>query len=117
MGTQVGGTGVGAALGMDAHRPSCCSTPYTMMAVQVLSNLEFMTDDELRKAFNKLGPDAYGTISKAAFVAVYRQLEHFGHEESDAEVDHLLGQCKAAARADRLTFDEYSILMLRVLQR
>jgi len=75
-----------------------------------------ITDDELRVQFDRIDQNGNGWIDKKEFTVFYRELESFGMEESDEELADLLSRYKMLGD-DRLSFDEFAIIMLKLAQR
>eukprot|EP01065_Artemidia_motanka_P029103 TRINITY_DN3502_c2_g3_i1.p1 TRINITY_DN3502_c2_g3~~TRINITY_DN3502_c2_g3_i1.p1 ORF type:complete len:299 (+),score=121.16 TRINITY_DN3502_c2_g3_i1:99-995(+) len=74
------------------------------------------TEFELRQIFQELDSNCNGFISKDEFVGFYRRMETFGVEENDADLCEVLSRYKMLGD-DKLSFDEFAILMLKVAQR
>eukprot|EP01006_Ploeotia_vitrea_P032147 TRINITY_DN64417_c0_g1_i1.p1 TRINITY_DN64417_c0_g1~~TRINITY_DN64417_c0_g1_i1.p1 ORF type:complete len:1151 (+),score=130.04 TRINITY_DN64417_c0_g1_i1:33-3455(+) len=94
----------------------------TMLSPQAQNALEhdvsgvLITEAQLHKMFSKLDTNNNGFLSKAEFKQVYKSMDNFGVHESDAEIDTWLSQYHMLGD-DKISYDEFAILMLRVAQR
>ena len=80
------------------------------------SNLSglLVSDDQLRREFNRLDVNGDGYLDRNEFRNVYSTFEHFGLEHvSREEVDRVLSRFSADGK---VTFDEFCIAMLRLVQ-
>eukprot|EP01012_Entosiphon_sulcatum_P033922 TRINITY_DN42951_c0_g1_i1.p1 TRINITY_DN42951_c0_g1~~TRINITY_DN42951_c0_g1_i1.p1 ORF type:complete len:511 (+),score=84.20 TRINITY_DN42951_c0_g1_i1:35-1534(+) len=75
------------------------------------------TEDELRDLFNTWDLDNSGYISKDEFKAFYKSLDNLGVVETDDEVDRMLSRYSVQFEDNKLSFDEFAIIMLHVAQR
>eukprot|EP00658_Telonema_sp_P-2_P032775 TRINITY_DN24186_c0_g1_i2.p1 TRINITY_DN24186_c0_g1~~TRINITY_DN24186_c0_g1_i2.p1 ORF type:complete len:192 (-),score=16.34 TRINITY_DN24186_c0_g1_i2:181-756(-) len=80
------------------------------------SNLSglLVSDDQLRREFNRLDVNGDGYLDRSEFRNVFSTFEHFGlaHVSRD-EVDRVLSRYSADGK---VTFDEFCIAMLRLVQ-
>eukprot|EP01065_Artemidia_motanka_P006142 TRINITY_DN13007_c0_g1_i1.p1 TRINITY_DN13007_c0_g1~~TRINITY_DN13007_c0_g1_i1.p1 ORF type:complete len:314 (+),score=131.74 TRINITY_DN13007_c0_g1_i1:64-1005(+) len=75
-----------------------------------------ITDNELRSIFDKIDLNGNGWIDKKEFKEFYRDLESYGIEETDDELQHLLHGYNMLGD-ERLAYEEFAILMLKLAQR
>eukprot|EP01065_Artemidia_motanka_P024921 TRINITY_DN2984_c0_g1_i2.p1 TRINITY_DN2984_c0_g1~~TRINITY_DN2984_c0_g1_i2.p1 ORF type:complete len:560 (+),score=163.94 TRINITY_DN2984_c0_g1_i2:433-2112(+) len=112
--SPVAGSGRSAVLGrtLYAQRPT---SHMTSRVEQNISGL-LLSDDQLRKEFNRLDRDGNGWLDADEFKAVYRSFENYGVEASDRQVEDIIRRHNM--RGDRkITFDEYCIIMLGLASR
>eukprot|EP00756_Hemistasia_phaeocysticola_P039573 Hpha_TRINITY_DN16822_c0_g22::TRINITY_DN16822_c0_g22_i1::g.149854::m.149854 len=75
-----------------------------------------ITDDELKEQFEKIDQNGNGWIDKGEFVQFYRELESYGVEETEEELAEILARYNMLGD-NRLSFDEFAIIMLKLAQR
>eukprot|EP00760_Papus_ankaliazontas_P012535 PhM_4_TR1534/c0_g1_i1/m.420 len=75
-----------------------------------------LQDDELREEFRKYDVDGNGFIMKDEFKRLYDNLEKFGLEENPKRLNDMLSRYNLLGD-DRLSFEEFAILMLKISQR
>lgn len=73
-----------------------------------------LSDDQLRREFNRLDAQGTGVLSGEDFKKIYRAMEHYGVERSDKEIDRVLQ--RFGGGADQLTFDVFCVVMLKLAQ-
>lgn len=73
-----------------------------------------VSDDQLRREFNRLDVNGNGFLSAADFKRVYFSMEHYGVEHSDKEIDRVLRQYGGGC--DHITFDVFCVVMLKLVQ-
>lgn len=100
---------VPSALGRFTNQVSSAST------VQVENNLGrlLVTDDQLRREFNRLDVDGNGYLSVAEMRSIYKTLEHYGVEHTDRDVEHLVACYGDGKRVD---FDQFCVMYLKLVQ-
>eukprot|EP01006_Ploeotia_vitrea_P036719 TRINITY_DN66046_c2_g1_i1.p1 TRINITY_DN66046_c2_g1~~TRINITY_DN66046_c2_g1_i1.p1 ORF type:complete len:301 (-),score=13.62 TRINITY_DN66046_c2_g1_i1:172-1074(-) len=77
-----------------------------------------LTEDQLRHAFNKFDRDGNGYISNKEMKAFYRSFQNPGLEETDSEakIDQTLKQYNMLGDG-KVSYEEFCVLMLRLVQR
>ena len=75
-----------------------------------------LKEDELREEFRRFDVDGNGFITKEEFAVMYRGLETFGVQEAPDAIYTLMGRYNMLGD-DRLSFDEFAILMLKISKR
>ena len=74
-----------------------------------------VSDDQMRREFNRLDVNGDGYLDKESFARVYKNLEHFGLSHlSQEDLDMVL---RPYSNGGRITFDEFCIVMLRLAKR
>lgn len=73
-----------------------------------------VSDDQLRREFNRLDVTGTGHLTSGDFKKVYRSMEHFGVERSDKEIDRVLRHYGGGI--DQITFDIFCVVMLKLAQ-
>eukprot|EP00744_Colponema_vietnamica_P008209 GILI01011734.1.p1 GENE.GILI01011734.1~~GILI01011734.1.p1 ORF type:complete len:521 (+),score=109.54 GILI01011734.1:100-1563(+) len=74
-----------------------------------------VSDDQMRREFNRLDVNGDGYLVKDDFKMIYRNLEHFGLGHlSSSDLDIALRPYTADGK---ITFDEFCIVMLRLAKR
>eukprot|EP01006_Ploeotia_vitrea_P006576 TRINITY_DN13941_c0_g1_i1.p2 TRINITY_DN13941_c0_g1~~TRINITY_DN13941_c0_g1_i1.p2 ORF type:complete len:320 (-),score=39.92 TRINITY_DN13941_c0_g1_i1:1918-2877(-) len=74
-----------------------------------------ITDEQLKAAFARYDKDNNGFIMKAEFKQFYKSLDQMGVTEDPAAVDKLMAKYNMLGD-DKLSFDEFAILMLKISQ-
>uniref|UniRef100_A0A7S4CYT2 EF-hand domain-containing protein n=1 Tax=Eutreptiella gymnastica TaxID=73025 RepID=A0A7S4CYT2_9EUGL len=75
-----------------------------------------ITDDQLWDLFEYYDVNKNGYLSKKEFAKIYRSLENFGLPPSGDEISRLLNEFNVLGD-DKLSFEEFAIVMLRIAQR
>lgn len=112
--SPVCGSGRSAALGKSLYSQK----PTAHMTTKMEKNISglLLSDDQLRKEFNRLDRNGNGYLEEEEFKAVYRHFENFGVESSERQIDDIVRRHNM--RGDkRITFDEYCIIMLGLASR
>jgi Ran GTPase-activating protein (RanGAP) involved in mRNA processing and transport len=73
-----------------------------------------VSDDQLRREFNRLDVTGSGFLTSSDFKRVYRSMEHFGVERSEKEIDRVLRHYGGGI--DQITFDIFCVVMLKLAQ-
>ena len=68
-------------------------------------------DADLRAEFERFDANGSGFIDRRQFAVAYRQMENYGLEPSDRDIEMLFS--KVCGSRNIITFDEFSLLMLR----
>ena len=71
-----------------------------------------VSDDQMRREFNRLDQNGTGWLDKKEFRSIFRSYEQFGVHLSDAQLDAMLSEFKT--HGDKLSFDEFCVIMLRM---
>eukprot|EP01006_Ploeotia_vitrea_P053485 TRINITY_DN67792_c1_g4_i1.p1 TRINITY_DN67792_c1_g4~~TRINITY_DN67792_c1_g4_i1.p1 ORF type:complete len:315 (-),score=27.01 TRINITY_DN67792_c1_g4_i1:176-1120(-) len=78
-----------------------------------ISNV-LIDEDDLREKFAEFDKDGNGYMSKREFVEFYKTLESYGCD--DSKVDEMLATYNLAG-TERITFEEFCVVMLHVAKR
>eukprot|EP01002_Notosolenus_urceolatus_P003022 NODE_179_length_2552_cov_13.896524_g136_i0.p1 GENE.NODE_179_length_2552_cov_13.896524_g136_i0~~NODE_179_length_2552_cov_13.896524_g136_i0.p1 ORF type:complete len:810 (-),score=192.96 NODE_179_length_2552_cov_13.896524_g136_i0:121-2469(-) len=73
-------------------------------------------EDQLRYRFNTMDADGNGWITRADFLEMFKRIENYGLEYTEADFDRIMNKYQPLNR-DRVTFDEFCAVMLAVVQR
>eukprot|EP00759_Apiculatamorpha_spiralis_P035131 PhF_6_TR36075/c0_g1_i1/m.52407 len=73
-------------------------------------------DDELREEFRKYDVDGNGFITKDEFRNLYKGMDTLGVPESPKEIEKLLKRYNLLGD-DKLSYEEFAILMLKIAKR
>ena len=68
-----------------------------------------ISDGQLRKEFRKFDADNSGSLDRREFKRAYMNMEHYGLEPTQSEVDRIFSRYGGG---DRVTFDEFCVIML-----
>eukprot|EP00658_Telonema_sp_P-2_P011749 TRINITY_DN14501_c0_g1_i1.p1 TRINITY_DN14501_c0_g1~~TRINITY_DN14501_c0_g1_i1.p1 ORF type:complete len:117 (-),score=26.67 TRINITY_DN14501_c0_g1_i1:174-524(-) len=68
-----------------------------------------ISDGQLRKEFKKYDSNNNGSLDRQEFKRAYMNMEHYGLEPTQSEVDRLFSRYGGG---DRVTFDEFCVIML-----
>eukprot|EP01062_Namystynia_karyoxenos_P051421 TRINITY_DN4036_c0_g1_i1.p1 TRINITY_DN4036_c0_g1~~TRINITY_DN4036_c0_g1_i1.p1 ORF type:complete len:725 (+),score=233.54 TRINITY_DN4036_c0_g1_i1:65-2176(+) len=75
-----------------------------------------LSDDQLRKEFNRLDRNGNGFLDADEFKTIYRSFENYGVEASERQVESVIRRHNM--RGDkRISFQEYCIIMLSLVAR
>uniref|UniRef100_A0A7S1HX88 EF-hand domain-containing protein n=1 Tax=Eutreptiella gymnastica TaxID=73025 RepID=A0A7S1HX88_9EUGL len=94
------------------HRPQ----PYSERQLEVNPSGLLVTERQLRDAFNELDVDNNGWLDETEFLQLYQTFENFGVKTTERQVNDFLKKYKVMDDG-KLTFDEFSCMMLSVGQR
>eukprot|EP01012_Entosiphon_sulcatum_P022805 TRINITY_DN2778_c0_g1_i1.p1 TRINITY_DN2778_c0_g1~~TRINITY_DN2778_c0_g1_i1.p1 ORF type:complete len:694 (-),score=121.13 TRINITY_DN2778_c0_g1_i1:38-2119(-) len=75
-----------------------------------------ITEDQLRRKFNQLDVNGNGYLDRNEFKSMFSQLENYGVQYTQRNIDSLINK-HAMWSDDKITFEEFCILMLGVAQR
>ena len=75
-----------------------------------------LCDDELRDAFRRFDVDGNGFITKEEFAVMYRGLETFGVREAPDALQKRMVRYRTLGD-DKLSYEEFAILMLKISKR
>ena len=92
--------------------------PHTFQSHRLEGNISelLLTDDQLRKEFNKLDRDGNGYLNSDEFKSVYASFNNFGVVPSDRELQGIL--TRHNTRGDnKITYNEYCVIMLGLARR
>jgi Ca2+-binding EF-hand superfamily protein len=70
-----------------------------------------VTHDQLWELFNQFDKDRTGYLDRSEFKKVYRTFEDYGLPPTDKQIDNIF--TKYSNNDERLTFDEFAIIMLQ----
>eukprot|EP01004_Peranema_trichophorum_P010684 NODE_950_length_2226_cov_40.526866_g812_i0.p1 GENE.NODE_950_length_2226_cov_40.526866_g812_i0~~NODE_950_length_2226_cov_40.526866_g812_i0.p1 ORF type:complete len:699 (+),score=144.91 NODE_950_length_2226_cov_40.526866_g812_i0:83-2179(+) len=90
--------------------------PYSERHLEANVGALLVTERQLRQAFAELDVDGNGWLDRVEFEELYRTFEGFGVNVSEDKVREVLMVYKPFDDG-KLTFDEFSLLMLKVAQR
>eukprot|EP01063_Lacrimia_lanifica_P024128 TRINITY_DN32091_c0_g1_i1.p1 TRINITY_DN32091_c0_g1~~TRINITY_DN32091_c0_g1_i1.p1 ORF type:complete len:706 (+),score=241.17 TRINITY_DN32091_c0_g1_i1:65-2182(+) len=94
------------------HRPNA----FQSSRLEGNINELLLTDDQLRKEFNKLDRDGNGWLAEDEFRSIYKNFDNFGVTPSERELNALIK--KNNMRNDgKITFNEYCVIMLGLARR
>eukprot|EP01006_Ploeotia_vitrea_P055673 TRINITY_DN68022_c6_g1_i2.p1 TRINITY_DN68022_c6_g1~~TRINITY_DN68022_c6_g1_i2.p1 ORF type:complete len:479 (+),score=26.79 TRINITY_DN68022_c6_g1_i2:487-1923(+) len=91
-------------------------TPGTLKRLECNIGKLTITEDQLRRKFNQLDRNGNGWLDKQEFINVYREFENFGVEQSDEKIKSIISKHKMFDDG-KVTFDEFCIIMLGLVQR
>ena len=75
-----------------------------------------LNEAKLKAEFRRLDVNGNGWLSTAELKQVYREYEHYGVVQSDAELDMLV-EALGIAWDGRVTFDEYILVVMKMTRR
>ena len=109
-----------ASLSMVAAKVKAKETPSEVVAAHHPSSLGVTpwptTENELRNLFSHLDADNRGHLDKALFTTWYTAFENYGAEETPATVRDKLARYHSLGQ-DKLSYEEFAIIMLQVAVR
>lgn len=73
-----------------------------------------VSDDQMRREFNRLDIRGDGYLRREDFKNVYRSLEHYGVERSEGEIDRALQ--RYGGKQDIIPYDLFCLIMLKLAQ-
>ena len=73
-------------------------------------------DVYIREQWDRYDIDKSGFLCKNEFKEVYKDMEHFGIEQSDSQINTILERYRMLGD-DKISFDEFSIIMLKLAAR
>eukprot|EP01006_Ploeotia_vitrea_P059891 TRINITY_DN74956_c0_g1_i1.p1 TRINITY_DN74956_c0_g1~~TRINITY_DN74956_c0_g1_i1.p1 ORF type:complete len:542 (+),score=99.88 TRINITY_DN74956_c0_g1_i1:45-1670(+) len=76
-----------------------------------------IAEDQLREEFMKWDKDGNGFLDKKEFASIYRQNYDLFGEETDASVEKFLAPYGNMLGDNKISFEEFAIIMLRVAQK
>lgn len=91
------------------------TAPYSLQALENNSCFLPVTEDQLRRKFAELDVDGSGFLDKKEFKALYLTFPNYGVPGNDKVVDALF--TKYSGADGKLSFDEFSVLMLHMASR
>eukprot|EP01001_Neometanema_parovale_P009460 NODE_569_length_2304_cov_82.684548_g541_i0.p1 GENE.NODE_569_length_2304_cov_82.684548_g541_i0~~NODE_569_length_2304_cov_82.684548_g541_i0.p1 ORF type:complete len:697 (-),score=149.80 NODE_569_length_2304_cov_82.684548_g541_i0:114-2204(-) len=94
------------------HRKS----PYSEGQLESNVGSLLVTERQLRQAFAELDVDGNGWLDKNEFTQLFKTFENFGVRPSESQVNETLDRYKMMDDG-KITFDEFSLLMLTVAHR
>ena len=90
------------------------SSPKYVAALESNIGGLLISDDQLRREFNRLDVTGNGYLSVEDFKSVYNTFEHFGVKKSDAEIDRVMRM--HGGGQGLISFDLFCLLMLKLVQ-
>ena len=106
----------GEALVRAAPRRPLKNSPYSLIALETNLGGLPVTEDQLRQKFSELDVEGNGYLDRAEFRRMYLSFQSYGLPVSERELDEVMRRYFAGDEK-RLTFDEFSVCMLRLAQR
>lgn len=103
-----------AALRYPLRRPLKYA-PYSLHALEANKSQLPITEDLLRKKFDELDVDGNGFLDRNEFMRVYLAYESFGLRPSEKEISEIMSKYNMWGD-NRISFDEFAVLMLKLAQ-
>lgn len=91
-------------------------SPYSLMSLELNVGGLLITDDQLKRKFKELDVDGRGYLDRSEFRAAYLSYQAYGMPPSERELDELMKK-HDVGHGNKLYFDEFAILMLKLAQR
>lgn len=94
------------------HRAS----PYSERQLEANIGGLLITEQQLQQAFNELDVDGNGWLDKVEFEQLFRTFENFGVQGTEKQIRDIVDKYKQFDDG-KVTFPEFSLMMLTVAQR
>lgn len=91
-------------------------SPYSLASLELNVGGLLVTEDQLKRKFKELDIDGNGFLDRTEFRRAYLAYQSYGVPVTERELDSWMRQLDVG-HGDRLFFDEFSVLMLKLAQR
>lgn len=91
-------------------------SPYSLMSLEMNTGGLLVTEDQLKRKFQELDVDGHHYLNRAEFKKAYLSYQGFGRPITERELNEWMKQLDQG-HGDKLFFDEFAVLMLKLAQR